>query len=129
MRGVGPLPVLLQASVPEPRLLTLAFGAAAILSLALFLAQFRKNKELVKARLFLLFDQIQRISLIVIVLGMAGMAAHLALAVTTDPNFATWEKFWASGFYAVVTYGVVLAIGLIGFAALYPVGRKPRGGA
>lgn len=125
---MGPLPVLLQAAATAPRLLTLAMGAVALLSLALFLSQFRKNKELIKARLFLLFDQIQRIALVLTVLGMVGMAAHLTLAVTTDPNFGTWEKFWASGFYASVVYGVVLAIGLIGFAALYPVGRKPRGG-
>ena len=100
----------------------------ALLSLALFLTQFRKNKELIKARLFLLFDRIQRIALVLTVLGMAGMAAHLVFAATTDPNFETWERFWASGVYASVVYAAVLAIGLIGFAALSPVGRRPRGG-
>lgn len=114
--------LLLQASAP--RLLTLALGAAALLSLALFLSQFRKNKELIKARLFLLFDQIQRIALVVTVLGMVGMAAHLAFAVTTDPNFGTWERFWASGVYALVVYGAIIAIGLIGVAVLHPVGKR-----
>lgn len=116
--------VLAQAAAPAPRLLTLALGAVAILSLALFLTQFRKNKELIKARLFLLFDQIQRIALLLTLLGMAGMAAHLAFAVTTDPNFETWEQFWASGVYALVVYAAVLAIGLIGFLVLYPVGKR-----
>ncbi|MEM3164524.1 MAG: hypothetical protein QXO51_03740 [Halobacteria archaeon] len=120
--------VLVQAAAPGPRLLTLALGAAALLSLALFLSQFRKNKELIKARLFLLFDQIQRIALVLTLLGMAGMAAHLAFAGTTDPNFETWERFWATGVYASVVYGTVLAIGLIGFLALSPVGKGPKGG-
>lgn len=125
---MAPLGLLLEATVSSPRFLTLLLGAASLLSLALFLAQFRKNKELVKARLFLLFDQIQRIALILTVLGMVGMAGHLIFVATTDPNFETWERFWASGVYASVVYGATLAIGLIGFGALYPVGKRPKGG-
>ncbi len=92
------------------------------------LEQLRKNKELIKARLFLLYDRIHRLEVALMILLAAGIAVHLGFTAGWDPNFATWERFLGSGIYAALFYAGAFVVATIIFLILYPVGRPPKGG-
>ncbi|MBI4362169.1 MAG: hypothetical protein HY558_03255 [Euryarchaeota archaeon] len=106
--------------------IALAFGLAAIASLVLFLSQFRKSKELIKARLFLMYDRLSRMLILFLLVGVAGIGVHVAYITSgADDNFIVPEKFFRSGIYALGVYLAAIGMGLVMYFILRPVDR-PR---
>lgn len=98
------------------------FGVAAILSLLLFLSQFRKNKELIKARLFLMFDRLSRLAILFILFFIVGIGAHIAYISTgADDNFVSAERFFRNGIFALAVYLLAIGVGLVMYFMLRPV--------
>jgi hypothetical protein len=97
----------------EPRWITVPIEIVVIFILILMLSQFRKSKELIKARLFLRYDTTQRMMVGVGIIAMLIIASHsLFLLTGGDPAFTSWENFFPSGVYVLIINFGIIYVGL-----------------
>jgi len=106
------------------RLIGVVFGFTAAVTLLLMLTQFRKNKQLIKARLFLNYDKINRLSMICGIALAAGLFIQVAyISSGLDDNYRSWGPFFSSGVYAVMMYSGIIFISSFVYLMLRPVGK------
>ena len=107
------------------RPLTVLLEIAAVVSGILMLRQFRKNKQLIKARLFLLYDKLNRMTIAVVILIVIGIIFHMVYMVIlgNDPNFQTSERYLSLGYVSTATVSVMIFIFLTVYFMLRPVGK------
>lgn len=96
-----------------------------IVSAILMLSQFKKNKELIKARLFLLYDKLNRMMIIVMVLAVIGMLCHTVYMVIlgNDPAFLSAGEYLHVGWISTAVALALIFVFLTVYFMLKPVGK------
>ena len=107
------------------RPITALLEIAAVISGILMLSQFRKNKQLIKARLFLLYDKLNKMTIAVVILVLIGIIFHMVYMVIlgNDPNFKTVEGYLNLGYVSTATVSVMIFIFMMVYFMLRPVGK------
>ena len=99
-------------------------GSAACASAILFLSGLRKNKELIKAKIFLLYDKVSLLAILGLLLGIVGVLSQMVIiALGLEDGYLSLESFLGGGFYTMAAHAGIIFVCMTVYSMLRTVGK------